>query len=489
MNPLHVHHEAVLRRLVAAGAVSPAAAHAAEGDAARARAAGRLVTPVELLIQRGLVSRASAETLARGESRRRRRPFRAGLLLALSAVSLVAVVWAGKAVLARKALVEQGNPVVPTADGRASSSPKDRSPDPVAAAPPREPRPPAHDPRVPPPAAEAERLLRERIARESAAEEEYRRAQEHAESARRELLARAVSQRDSLLQALRAEPDLLALSDLRRRATELADARQTALAAIHDSAVYTYDLAKGDHGARAQPDIDRLVAVVRERWRFRHDRPVRLNAALRPRIEAAREAERDVIAAGGEASLDLSEYEMMLAAIDAPIDVAGFWGSSHERARLRWNAAVRTFNRDAVEEMHPSERKQVELVNDYREMLGLHALEIHPALWRAARGHSERMLETKHFSHEEHDETRRTLSRRVALEGFQGVSGENISFGPPDPQAAFQAWYTSSEHHRNMLDPIYIQIGVGKAKLYWTQNFGRSEPQVRVPEVGAGKPK
>lgn len=295
----------------------------------------------------------------------------------------------------------------------------------------------------------------------------------------KEARAALVRRRAALLERFRARPDFAPFEEMKRLKAELDGRRRAALARIYDSATYTYDLARGDHGGRDQPEVDRRVAAVREFWRKRGEHVLRLDSSLRAAVEELREADQAVAEQMGGNALDEIELTMALEATEGPVDLGGFSTDPRERETLVWNRRARAWNAAAYKgEMRPEELKVIELTNDYREMMGRTVLEAHDALGRAARKHSSWMAAHQKLAHEEDDPERRQLGSRVALEGYDGpISGENIAFGPADSHAAFAGWYGSSEHHRNLLDEWYNQIGVGKVRFYWTQDLARGTPQ------------
>ncbi|GIW70522.1 MAG: hypothetical protein KatS3mg102_0064 [Planctomycetota bacterium] len=125
------------------------------------------------------------------------------------------------------------------------------------------------------------------------------------------------------------------------------------------------------------------------------------------------------------------------------------------------------------------EVEQVRITNEYRMLMGLHALEIDPRLIESARGHSEEMTRLGYFAHESPVPERRTPSMRAQLAGYPGGVAENISQGSPTPQATHEAWYNSSGHHRNILGASHQAMGAGLDGMHWTQNFGGTATLVR----------
>ncbi|RME05174.1 MAG: CAP domain-containing protein, partial [Planctomycetota bacterium] len=120
------------------------------------------------------------------------------------------------------------------------------------------------------------------------------------------------------------------------------------------------------------------------------------------------------------------------------------------------------------------EAKQIELTNKYRIMMGRMPLELCPKLVQTARKHSQEMVRLGYFSHESPVPSRRTPAMRAKLEGHDPMVGENIymNTGGATAQAAFDGWYHSSGHHRNMLSDRWTCLGTGHASTRFTQNFG-----------------
>ena len=102
-------------------------------------------------------------------------------------------------------------------------------------------------------------------------------------------------------------------------------------------------------------------------------------------------------------------------------------------------------------------------------MFGLRPVEVEEALIQAARKHSDDMRVERYFDHTSRDG--RTPDQRCAAEGAR-YSGENIAMGYKTGAEAFDGWYRSSGHHRNILTAGHRKIGVGRSGLYWTQDFG-----------------
>jgi uncharacterized protein YkwD len=82
------------------------------------------------------------------------------------------------------------------------------------------------------------------------------------------------------------------------------------------------------------------------------------------------------------------------------------------------------------------------------------------------------MTKLGYFAHESPTAGRRSPSERAARAGVTKVAiGENICMGYDSAKAAFDGWYNSSGHHRNMLEPDWVAMGTGRDGEHWTQNF------------------
>lgn len=138
---------------------------------------------------------------------------------------------------------------------------------------------------------------------------------------------------------------------------------------------------------------------------------------------------------------------------------------------------------DWPEDWAALERGVLEAVNEQRargavcdgeEMPPAGPLERDVLLEDAARKHSLDMAENGYFSHESQDG--RTPADRVRASGFEGgFVGENIAQGYTTVDEVMAGWMSSPGHCRNIMDPRYHLLGVGRADAggqpYWTQNF------------------
>jgi uncharacterized protein YkwD len=131
------------------------------------------------------------------------------------------------------------------------------------------------------------------------------------------------------------------------------------------------------------------------------------------------------------------------------------------------------------------------LVNRERVTRGERPLRLDGKLVQTAQGHSESMADEGYFAHESPDGS--TPLDRMRAAGYidsQRVGyevGENIAWGTlwlASPKAIVEAWMASPGHRANILDPHYVDTGLGvvprvpgglgegQAGAMYTQDFG-----------------
>ncbi len=121
----------------------------------------------------------------------------------------------------------------------------------------------------------------------------------------------------------------------------------------------------------------------------------------------------------------------------------------------------------------------LDLVNVERAKVGCQPLTLDARLTAAAQSHSEDMAINDYFSHTSLDGT--TASQRVTRAGYAWTAtGENIAAGYASAAQVMQGWMKSDGHRANILNCIYVHMGVGHYYEagdtyghYWTQVFAR----------------
>ncbi|HVI48290.1 MAG TPA: CAP domain-containing protein [Chitinophaga sp.] len=93
-------------------------------------------------------------------------------------------------------------------------------------------------------------------------------------------------------------------------------------------------------------------------------------------------------------------------------------------------------------------------------------------LEKAGYDHSKDMSVKNYFAHDGLDGS--TPGARLDAIGYHWNSyGENIAMGNMDEQAVILGWLNSPGHCRNMMNPDFTEIGVGRYDKYWTMELGR----------------
>ncbi|MFN8591110.1 MAG: CAP domain-containing protein [Thermomicrobiales bacterium] len=123
----------------------------------------------------------------------------------------------------------------------------------------------------------------------------------------------------------------------------------------------------------------------------------------------------------------------------------------------------------------------VDLINAYRANNGLGPLSLNSELGAAADYHSYDMATNNYFDHYLFDGT--DPGTNLQNFGYTGFPwGENIASGMASAQEVLTAWQNSPGHNAEMLNPEFIEIGIGRYYnensyygWYWTADFGGGE--------------
>jgi hypothetical protein len=134
--------------------------------------------------------------------------------------------------------------------------------------------------------------------------------------------------------------------------------------------------------------------------------------------------------------------------------------------------AIDSYNAKAATSLDAVEREFVRILNSYRRTLGLRPFELEERLNVSAKKHSQEMVDLGYFGHGSPVPRNRTPSDRVRLEGYNGGVSENCLAGSGTGRGAFEGWYHSPGHHRNMIGGG-PHLGVGRAATtMWTMVAG-----------------
>ncbi len=147
-------------------------------------------------------------------------------------------------------------------------------------------------------------------------------------------------------------------------------------------------------------------------------------------------------------------------------------------------------------ELDPEEVAFYLLLNEYRSSNGLQPLSISTNLTRAASWQTYDMGTQNYFGHT--NLSGQSPEDRTRACGYLYPTGENLAAGTnwTSGRAAFDAWKMSPGHDANMLERIYVQVGVSRYHApgsqygwYWATSFGTeydgtSGDDLRIAESG-----
>jgi uncharacterized protein YkwD len=65
-----------------------------------------------------------------------------------------------------------------------------------------------------------------------------------------------------------------------------------------------------------------------------------------------------------------------------------------------------------------------------------------------------------------------SFTERIDAENYDwATAGENVAYNFATPELVMKAWLASSGHCKNIMNPGFTELGLGKAGAYWTQVF------------------
>lgn len=263
----------------------------------------------------------------------------------------------------------------------------------------------------------------------------------------KKVLDRLLRARASALQRLERGLARPASAVVSEAAASLEPLRAQALAAIR--------------GSYQQARVDAAVAQLRAHWGVNPDLAMSVVAELAEEIATVDELDR---------------YLAGWSAVTPPEPLGGASGVTDVLDRLvkqglmpRGAAAVIAHN-DSCTYLSVGERANLRVLNDYRAMLGLNLVASDVRLYSAAKMHSYDMATRGFFSHDSPVPGRGKFTARARLHGAT-ASSENIQVGTTDGAVAFDRWYHSAGHHKNMVGN-WSHLGVGLSGSHWTQKFG-----------------
>ena len=143
---------------------------------------------------------------------------------------------------------------------------------------------------------------------------------------------------------------------------------------------------------------------------------------------------------------------------------------------LRACRRIEAYNAKQTAATGAGELENITLLNAYREALGTLPVEIDARLQQSARRHSKEMVDLGYFAHESPTPSEKTHAQRMKNAGYTvGAYSENIAAGTGGGKGAFDMWFDSPGHHKNMVHAGSTGIGVGRWGSTWTQNFGTAK--------------
>jgi len=235
------------------------------------------------------------------------------------------------------------------------------------------------------------------------------------------------------------------------------DKRRKARAIIFDKTIYP----DANHGRSGQPKVDEAVDALR----LVYDTPFEYYLGKNSMVQKYWQEHGksiDLVNKYTDAGIKLPEEKSEISKLVA--DKLAMWKCMAPRDSFE----ILAYNKKIKTTLTEEERACIDVTNQYRMMLGRRPLRVHEGLVQAARKHSQCMEKNGFFAHD--CRTHGSPATRCRKEGAP-FSGENISTGPTKGPGAFNSWYHSSGHHRNMLSNHRF-IGVGNSGKLWTEDFG-----------------
>lgn len=331
---------------------------------------------------------------------------------------------------------------------------------------------------------------------------------------REEEIARLRLEANEVLAAMAKAPVFKKLDKLQALRDELDQRRKYALLAIFNEKHYPYPYRNRPMAVyqAVQGNIDERTAKVREIWDNKLTVKVAMDGASGRRMKEwdallgkLTEMGQDVRALDKK----MRPYRMYLG---ETLDIRSFYRDPREKALIAYNRWVmEQYNPARTEYATAPERRQTQVTNEYRLMIGytaevqpggatyesitksnvvqvldagkvmrlspLRAVRVDNRLVESSRLHSLDMSNRGYFSHHappnpNTGQPGTSPFQRIAAAGYVGWgSSENICMGATAPESAHARWIHSSGHHRNILSP-WTDMGAGLAGRYWTQNFG-----------------
>ncbi len=194
-----------------------------------------------------------------------------------------------------------------------------------------------------------------------------------------------------------------------------------------------------------QKDLDQMVAQIRDIW----DKPYEYLKRTYPEWNVPFRTTLDTLIGrkiGPDAPLEQAEVE---SAVTRMFEIKDWAMDGADESTIKINRRVTDQNRRLWSVANPDEIELLNRINEYRRMIGLTVGALDELLLLADRHHSMEMLRLGYFAHQSPVPKRGSPADRAGEEGAGGGS-ENIAMSGSVP-GAFDGWYNSPPHHRNMI--------------------------------------
>jgi uncharacterized protein YkwD len=250
-----------------------------------------------------------------------------------------------------------------------------------------------------------------------------------------------------------------------KRLQKLQALQAEALRVIYDVSIYP----DADHGKVGQPTVDEKVKALMDFWN--EVPPVFEEPAIKTALELLEASDPWLAELGADGKKRGKGKQELTRELRDRAGVQGLTFTAELKKAKDYNDRVLAYN-EAQTQIPPESREQVKVLNEYRMMLGRHALAIDDRLYQCAAKHTAWMEQAGNMTHDEPSAARRTPTLRARQDGYTEGVGENVAFGYPTARSVHLGWYNSSGHHRNMVHKNAWTMGVAKSGTYWTQVFG-----------------
>ncbi len=296
-----------------------------------------------------------------------------------------------------------------------------------------------------------------------------------------------LARRKELLEGLQNESLVAAVRKLQLLALELHDKRQAALAFISDTEKFTEK--------EGQAQAAKLTEELKNPYNANFTIPM-LSPEKARALDQLLECDKNLTQLGKRPAEDHDPYyKALLLMKEAPLSVQNFPLDDDAFQLAAYNKMVLAKNQSTKAALSDNERKAIKSTNEHRTLMGMRALLINDSLLKAAQQHSREMRDKNYYGHESPDEKFQTMPKRTAHFGYPpSGQGENIAKGQKTSEQVHASWLGSAPHHRNKLQPHYLDIGLGGADILWTEVFGaarnaadRSEFTKKYPYIPVGE--